>query len=119
MLETVFGYCLVSLSVLISAFYIKRFLAVTIENQKVYIKNEVETWLNSEKGQKALFQIGAIIGNGAKAGIGLESRGGKFKLQDLIGQIAMQYFTGNQGVFGQGQESPKPDRKQLATLPKA
>lgn len=39
-----------------------------------YLKDLAEQYLNSEKGQKALMQIGGLIGNGAKIGFGFDTR---------------------------------------------
>ena len=58
-----------------------------IENEKKRLKTELEAWLNSENGQKALFSIGALMAAGMKSGMGLTQKGGKFKMEDLIGQI--------------------------------
>lgn len=64
----------------------------TINFYKNQLKNEAETWLNSESGQKAIYSIGAIIGNGAKAGIGIKTSGGKFKFENLIAEIAGRFI---------------------------
>lgn len=59
-----------------------------ILEQKAILKQEMEEWLNSEKGTKALYAIGALVAQGAKDSMPFISKGGKFKWQDLIGQIA-------------------------------
>jgi len=59
-------------------------------NQYIY---EGVALSNSEKGQKFLFTVGAIVGNGIKTGVGLNPKKGKFRWEDLIGQIISQYFT--------------------------
>jgi len=62
-------------------------------NEQIDIrKADVEKWINSETGQKAFYSVGALIGNGAKAGIGLNTRGGKFKIEDIIAQIAGSFI---------------------------
>lgn len=81
-----------TLSLVIGYYVLSKKAEKMIETQKILIKNDVGKWLNSETGQKALYSIGALIGNGARTGIGLQTKTGKFKLQDLIGQIAGQYI---------------------------
>ena len=39
-----------------------------------------------------LFGIGAMLGNGIKSGVGITKGTGKFKWQDIIGQIASQFI---------------------------
>lgn len=56
------------------------------------IKNDLETWLNSETGQKALYSIGGLIGHGAVAGSRIQKTGGKFKWENLLGDIVSQYI---------------------------
>lgn len=69
-------------------------LANTIlSNAKESLKGDIEVWLNSEKGKLALYQIGGLIGNGAKSGIGLSGGRGKFKLEDLAGGLISNFFN--------------------------
>jgi len=79
----------------------------TIESLKIDVKRDLETWLNSETGQKAIFAIGAIIGNGAKAGFGIGKKGGKFKWEDLMANIFEEYIAPK--IFGaKTGETPAP-----------
>lgn len=80
-----------SLSILIGYYVLTKKAEKMVEKHKILLKNDLEAWLNSEKGQKAIYSIGAIIGNGAKTGFGLKTKGGKFKWQDLAGQIIGNY----------------------------
>jgi hypothetical protein len=57
--------------------------------------NFIEACSQNEDLMKNLYQIGAIIGHGLTGGTGLQKRTGKFRWQDIIAQIAMQYFTKN------------------------
>jgi hypothetical protein len=57
------------------------------DHLEVKIKKDAEDWLNSEKGQQALYQIGVLVGNGAKSGFGL-AKGGKFGFKDILMQAA-------------------------------
>lgn len=50
------------------------------------MKHDIEEWLNSERGQKAIYTIGVLLGNAIKQGVGLGSSGGKLKLENIIGQ---------------------------------
>ena len=62
-------------------------------NEQIDIrKADVEKWINSETGQKAFYSVGALIGNGAKAGIGLSGGRGKFKSEDVVAQIAGSFI---------------------------
>jgi hypothetical protein len=79
----------------LTVFFIKKTLKDIMElipalilEQKAILKQEMEEWLNSEKGTKALYAIGALVAQGAKDSMPFISKGGKFKWQDLIGQIA-------------------------------
>ena len=58
-----------------------------IEDEKNYIIQDVEDYLNSEKGQKNLFLIGGMLSNGMKTGLGITAKGGKFKMEDLAAQL--------------------------------
>jgi hypothetical protein len=64
-------------------------ITVSIENVIRDVSEDVEL-------QKKLYQLGGIMGNGVKAGVGLTSRGGKFKLDDLIMGLASRFLGGNQ-----------------------
>jgi len=81
-----------TLSLVIGYYVLSKKAEKLIETNKIQLKIEAENWLNSEKGQKALYSIGALIGNGARTGIGLQTKTGKFKFQDLLGQIAGNYI---------------------------
>lgn len=69
-------------------FSLKKYVENLISEQKAELKAELEAWLNSEKGQKALYTIGALVAQGAKDSMPFISKGGKFKMTDLIAQIA-------------------------------
>ncbi len=86
---------------------LQKMTSETIKNLKISTKNDLESWLNSETGQKAIYAIGAIIGNGAKAGFGMGTKGGKFKWQDLLGEIIGGYAKQKLGLTGE-KEIPAP-----------
>jgi len=62
--------------------------------EKGLIKGDLEKWLNSETAQKALYSIGGLIGNGAASGLGIQKGSGKFKWQNLVGDLATQFIQG-------------------------
>lgn len=115
MFEYILTAVIVALSTFIGVWYIQRKAEILIENTKYDIKEEVKTWLNSEVGQKALFTVGAIIGNGAKSGFGISAKSGKFKWQDLLGQIAGNYI---QNTFGGGTQGVQNVPKGLSSMSK-
>lgn len=62
----------------------------------------------NEDLQKRIYIVGALVGKGVKDGVGLQGgKGGKFKLEDLVGlaiqQFAPQIFGKIAGVQSQGQ----------------
>lgn len=59
----------------------------------------LEDFTNDEKLQKSLYTVGVLIGNGVKAGVGLQKRGGKMSLTDLIVQSVAGKFL-NQSTIG-------------------
>jgi len=102
MLETLLSAGIGALTVFLSMLIVSKKIDNMVENTKKQLKVEAEAWLNSEKGQKAIFTVGAIIGNGAKSGLGMNSRSGKFKWQDLAGQVITEFFTKGKGFNLQG-----------------
>ena len=82
------------------------FLNGIMDNLESKLKKDVEEWLNSEKGQKALYSIGGMIGAGARQGIGLGKGGGKFSFADLATQIVGGFFN------KQGQQTPSGQQSQ-------
>jgi len=74
--------------------------------EKGLIKADLENWLNSETAQKALYQLGGLIGNGAASGLGIQKGSGKFKWQNLVGELATNFISGKLKI-PQGIVSPK------------
>lgn len=58
------------------------------------LKADTEQWLNSETGQKAIYQIGGIIGAGAKTGLGLGRGGSKKGLEGLVIDLIGSWLHG-------------------------
>jgi len=69
-----------------------------------------EIMKNTEMQQK-MYAIGSLIGSGIASGTGLQKKGGKFGLQELIMQIAGQWIGQKMGVAGESGE-----RKPLISL---
>jgi hypothetical protein len=84
------------LIVLIGAYYV-----VKTGKIEEIVMDSVENLLsdvgNNESLQKSIYTIGALIGNGVKSGVGLQKRGGKMSLTDLIVQSVAGRFL-NQGT---------------------
>ena len=61
------------------------------------IENFINDLANNEELQKNLYTVGGIIGQGAKAGIGLNlpapAKGGRFSWQNVLVEIASNFFT--------------------------
>jgi len=72
-----------------------------ISEEKASLKTELEAWINSETGQKAIYGIGAIAGSGIMAGTGIQKKSGKFSWQNLIGEIAGEWIRKRSGLGGE------------------
>lgn len=115
MLDIVYELVKLTVSMIIGGFIVSKIIKKDIKNDaldvyegfKAQIKYDAEQWLNGETGQKALFQIGALIGNGAKSGIGLQKRGGKKGLEGFIMDIAGEFLKNK---FGQSQQPQQPQQ---------
>lgn len=104
-----------SLLTLIGGYFILKRLKKEVKNiacdiifeQKTEIKHDLEDWLNSDAGLKALYTIGSLIGSGALKGTGIQKGTGKLKWQDLALQVASGFIKdklgGNLGGFIQPQ----------------
>lgn len=88
------------LGVIIGAWLVKRMVfsrEKTLEMAKPcieYVKASFLTWIQTEQAAKLLYQVGGVIASGAKSGFGLNPRGGKFKIEDIIGQLIGKYAEG-------------------------
>jgi hypothetical protein len=71
-----------------------------------HIKNEVIDFMSSEEGQKFIYGLGALAAQGAKAGFGLNQRGGKFGFKELIMGIAGKWLE-RSGLMGAQEEQPQ------------
>lgn len=94
MLEALLSAVITGLSFIIGYILVSKKADSLIKNTKKELKGEAEAWLNSEKGQKALYTIGVLVGNGVKGGFGIKKGKGKFKFEDIIGQIASRWIEG-------------------------
>jgi len=88
MLEII-GYivsgCITFLSVFIGVKYAQKKLTEELEDKIFDV-------LESEEGQKLVYSIGVLLGNGIKSGVGFKGSRGKFKWQDLIGYTIAQFI---------------------------
>jgi hypothetical protein len=96
-------------------------LKTKILNDKVseFLEDFTDRLSNDEEYQKRIYTIGGIFAQGAIAGSGLTPKTGKFKFNDLIGQLASQFlgkiFTGNpnQSVPEKPGEWIEPKQKEV------
>lgn len=71
--------------------------------------NEIST---NEGLQKNIYTLGALIGNGAISGAGINKpSSGKFKLQDVIGQVIGQFIQSKISLPGTPGEQPTQNIK--------
>jgi len=70
---------------LLKSHKIEDMITNSIENVIRDVSEDVEL-------QKKLYQLGGLLGNGVKSGIGLQTRGGKFKLDDLAMSLAAKFL---------------------------
>ena len=68
-------------------------------------KNVLQNFINQESTQKFFYEVGGLIGSGARSGLGIQKRGGKMGLKDLIISIAANYMglpqMNNEGIIPQ------------------
>ena len=73
-------------------FYIKR-LDIIDEILQSSLENVIKRFNEDEEMQKSLYQIGGILGQGVKGGMGISTpKSGRFKWQDLVAELAGQWF---------------------------
>ena len=61
-------------------------------------KQQIEQWINSDTGQKAIYSIGLLLGNAIKQGVGLGTGGGKMKFENLLVQAGIGFLQ-NKGIL--------------------
>lgn len=97
---------------------LKKEIPYIIEDLKDQLKHDAEGWLNSETGQKALYQIGGLIGTGARSGLGLQKRGGKRGLMDVAIELGSEFLKGRLGKSSPSPSgSPPPPPKTKRSVP--
>lgn len=105
MIESAISGFIVGLTLLIGAYVIiKRY----VEGVIFEYEERAISWIQSEDAAKLIYQIGGIIGNGAKAGIGLKGGSGKFRWQDMLGQIIVSRFAPS--LQGENPELPQQNQ---------
>lgn len=84
--------------------YIAKKLLFSPDNIAETIEIALEYVTKTEDGQKKAFLLGGLIGNGLKTAIGINTRGGgKFKFEDFLIQMGMQWA----GKALTGQQQPQ------------
>lgn len=61
-------------------------------------KRQIEEWINSDIGQKAIYSIGILLGNAIKQGVGITGSGGKMKMENIIMQGIAGFIQGKLGA---------------------
>ncbi len=89
-----------------------------IIREKATLKTELEAWINSETGQKAIYGIGAIAGSGIIAGTGFQKKSGKFKWQDLAAEVAKGWLE-KKGFLGRERQTLNPETTPAESIPDA
>lgn len=74
-----------------AAIAIRFYIPKLIENEKLTLKNDLEKWINSETGQKAVYMLGGLAAAGMKGGLGLNIKGGKFKIENILAELFGRY----------------------------
>jgi hypothetical protein len=86
--------------------YVKRSMSTeNILNKIDELSDEIMT---NKELQGKLYTVGAILGNGIRQGIGINAKGGKFKLDNIIGEVVSGLA---QKYLGMGQQE-QPQQKQ-------
>jgi hypothetical protein len=85
-----------------------KFSNIIEDNLPIVIK-ELEDYLHSTDGQRTFYEIGLLIGNGAKAGVGLSPAGKSPKgLMGLVSQFLPNILG---GLANQAQGQPQPPQE--------
>lgn len=104
--EAVLSGVMSVLSALLVYYLLQKKAEKTVNFYKNQLKTEVEGWLNSETGAKALYGVGMMLGQGAKQSIGIGTKGGKMKWTDLLAQIGINWAQKNLNLGNLGQTGP-------------
>ena len=94
-------------------------IGTIIDGEKALIKADLEGWINSDVGAKALYSLGGMVGAGAMAGTGLKKGSGKFKWQDLALEVASGFLKRNIPQIGLNPDSPQNLKAKTDTIPNA
>ena len=76
-----------------------------VEDNLPIVIEKLEDYLHSTDGQRTFYEIGLLIGNGAKAGVGLSPAGKSPK--GLMGLVS-QFLPNILGGLAQGQQQSTP-----------
>lgn len=109
-IETLLIGLIPSLTSIIAAYVI---LKKTINTERILTISEdlLDEITQNAELQKKIYVLGVLLGNGIRSGVGIGTKGGKFKFEDLIGQALAgilgkalggeQQETGAVNPFGQ------------------
>lgn len=89
-----------------------------ISEEKASLKTELEAWLNSETGQRAIYGIGSLAGAGIMSGTGIQKKSGKFSWQNLVGDIARGWLE-KRGFVGGERKTLNSKEAQASSIPEA
>lgn len=105
-----------SLTVSISALvYVKR----SLSTDKIIEKfDELLSEISSNTDmQKKLYVVGGVLGQGIKAGIGLQGKAsGKFGMNDIIGALLARFLGGNLLSGGNGQQPQQTQGNEFESI---
>lgn len=79
---------------------------LTAENVQVFTDSALDYLVNTEEGQKNLYTVGALIGNGVKTGVGLQKQGGARGFNGLLAEIVSGFFSARQQGISESTQSP-------------
>ena len=82
--------------------------------------DDVLGYFESEDGLKYIYKLGVVAGSGLMKGTGINIKGKKFKIEDVIGQIIAGYAEGFIGKLAGGQqtEGTQQKAKESQSVPK-
>ena len=96
--------------VLGSMLYVKH---MTSQEKIMEIADKLLTEFSTNtESQKKIYTIGGIIGNGVRAGVGIGGKSGKFKMEDLFGQV-ISGFVGKMLPGGMQQEQQQTTNERI------
>lgn len=86
-------------------------VAKKIKNDAI---DDVLGYLESDEGLKYIYKLGVVAGSGVRQGVGLGKKGGKFSMEDIVGQAIGGFIQNimpqqNQPSNDGGQQTQRKD----------